>query len=107
MAKTPFDMVDNYLDDLKTIPTKIFSLDFILKGGIEESTTYQLVGESGVGKSTIALTVARNICEQGKHVVYIDSEGSVSKELLESVGLIYYLDEKLFTYVRECTFGKV
>ena len=105
--KTPFDMVNNYLDDLNIIQTNIFALDFILKGGIEEATTYQLVGESGVGKSTIALTVAKNICEQGKHVVYIDSEGSVSKELLESIDLIYYLDEKLFTYVRECTFSKV
>ena len=105
--KTPFDMVNNYLDDLNIIPTNIFALDFILKGGIEEATTYQLVGESGVGKSTIALTVARNICEQGKHVVYIDSEGSVSKELLESIDLTYYLDEKLFTYVRENTFSKV
>ena len=105
--KTPFDMVNNYLDDLNIIQTNIFALDFILKGGIEEATTYQLVGESGVGKSTIALTVARNICEQGKHVVYIDSEGSVSKELLKSIGLIYYLDEKMFTYVRENTFSKV
>lgn len=109
MAKTksPFDMVDNYLDDLNIIPTNIFALDFILKGGIEESTTYQLVGESGVGKSTIALTIARNLCEQDKHVVYIDSEGSVSKQLLESLGLIPYLDEKLFTYIRESTFSKV
>ena len=107
MAKTPFDMVDNYLDDLNTIPTNIFALDFILKGGIEESTTYQLVSESGMGKSTIALTVARNICDQGKHVVYIDSEGSISKQLLESIGLIPYLDEKLFTYIRESTFSKV
>lgn len=102
-----FNSVPDYLDNLNIIPTNIFSLDFILKGGIEESTTYQLVGESGCGKSTIALKVARNICEQGKHVVYIDSEGSVSKELLESIDLIYYQDEKLFTYVRESTFNKV
>lgn len=102
-----FNSVPDYLNNLNIIPTNIFSLDFILKGGIEESTTYQLVGESGVGKSTIALTIARNICGQGKHVIYIDSEGSVSKQMLDSLGLIPYLEEKMFIYIRESTFSKV
>lgn len=105
--KDAFSKVKDYFKTLSITPTRIFALDFILKGGIEESTTYQFVAESGVGKTTIALTVARNICEQGKHVIYVDSEGSISKQLLESLGLLPFLDEHLFTYIRESTFNKV
>lgn len=105
--KDAFSKIDDYFKGLSIIPTNIFALDFILKGGIEESTTYQLIGESGVGKSTISLTIARNVCSQNKHVLYIDSEGSVSKQLLESLGLIQYMEDNLFTYIRESTFSKV
>ena len=31
MAKTPFDMVDNYLDDLKTIPKKPIKISSLQK----------------------------------------------------------------------------
>lgn len=106
-GKDFFASIPNYFKNVNIIPTNIFSLDFILKGGIEESTTYQLVGESGVGKSTIALTIAKNICDQEKHVVYIDSEGSVSQQLLESLGLISHIEKTLFTYIRESTFNNV
>ena len=102
-----FSKVNDYFKEISITPTNIFALDFILKGGIEESTTYQLVGESGVGKSTISLTIAKNICSQNKHVVYVDSEGSVSKQLLESLDLIQYMKDNLFTYIRESTFNKV
>ena len=102
-----FKSVPNYFENVSVISTRIFALDFITKGGIETGSTYQLVGESGCGKTTIALSLARNICEQNKHVVYIDSEGSVSRQLLESLDLIPYMDTQLFTYIRENTFSKV
>lgn len=99
--------VHNYFEDFEVIPTGCYPIDYILDGGLQQSTVYQLIGEAGVGKSTVALDISRNICAQGLHVVYIDSEGSISQELLDSLDISKYIDNYLFTYVRECTFSKV
>lgn len=96
----------NYLNDTEIIPTNIFILDHILKGGLETGTSLQLLAESGTGKTTIALYIAKNICEQKKNVLYIDTESSVSKEIISSVGLSKFLG-KQFIYVREFTFDNV
>ena len=92
----------NYLNDTEIIPTNIFILDHILKGGLETGTSLQLLAESGTGKSTISLQIAKNICKQKKIVLFFDTESSISKEVINSVGLSKYLG-KQFIYVREFT----
>lgn len=99
--------IPNYFDDIELMPTNIFALDFILKGGIETGSSYQLVGESGIGKSTISLMIAKNICRQGKRIVYIDSEAAITKELIRLMELQEYIDNKQFIYIRESTFTAV
>ncbi|MGE5456334.1 MAG: AAA family ATPase [Ignavibacteriales bacterium] len=96
------------IPNLKTeiISTNIFVSDFILKGGLELGSSIQLVGESGVGKSTISLQLAKQICNQGKNVVYVDSEGSVTNELLKTIGLEDFMNNRFFL-IKEPTFKKV
>lgn len=94
--------------DIKTpiFKTEIIPLDAILGGGIRKGEVIQIVAESGFGKSTIACHVASKYCVKGKKVLYIDAEGSISIELLESLGLDEEIDKNFF-YIREAVFSKV
>ena len=87
------------------VNTDIYPLDKLLKGGIDLGTFIQLIAEPGIGKSTIALQMARNLCSQGYNVLYIDTECSVSKETLDSIGLFNYEDK--FFLVKESEFASV
>ena len=106
------------LDDIKkdlatslfttTIKTNIDILDKALGGGLEPDDMIMLVSEAGCGKTTIALQIAREMCYQGKNVVYVDSEGKISQNLLESIGIFDEgkLNDK-FIYVKKSTFTDV
>lgn len=87
------------------VSTGVCPIDKLLKGGIDLGTFVQLIAEPGIGKSTIALQVAKNLCSQGYNVLYVDSEHSVSKETLNSVGLSNYKDN--FFLVKESEFALV
>lgn len=73
------------------IQTGIVPLDLVLNGGLETGSLIELSGESQTGKSTLLLHLSKNLCEQGKKVVYIDSEGSVKDDLIKGVGLAPYV----------------
>lgn len=73
------------------IQTGIVPLDLVLNGGLETGSLIELSGESQTGKSTLLLHLAKNLCEKGKKVVYIDSEGSVKEDLLNGVGLAPFM----------------
>ena len=108
MVKTKNVKVERFKgDSLSKIiySTGIYPLDFILNGGIRESESYQFISESGVGKTTIALQLARNFCSNDKKVVYVDSECSLETDLLESVGIYKYYEAGSFIYVRESVFS--
>lgn len=76
----------------KVIPTDIISLDYILGGGIELGSKIQFVAESSTGKTTIVLNICRNFCKKGLNVLYIDTENSVTQELLKSTKCEDYLN---------------
>lgn len=88
------------------IKTDIISLDAILNGGITPGSIIQLVAEAGLGKSTICMHVSKNLCFQEKKILYIDVEGSISKELIESIDISENIDKEFF-YMRGSTFGDV
>lgn len=90
------------------IKTNIEILDKALGGGLAEDDMIMLVSEAGYGKTTIALQIAKEMCYQDKNVVYVDSEGKISQNLLESIGLFDKgkLNDK-FIYVKESTFTDV
>jgi len=57
------------------ISTGSRGMDNLLGGGLETKMITQFVGEAGSGKSTFCLLSAVNTLQEGKGVVYIDTEG--------------------------------
>ncbi|MCD6381958.1 MAG: DNA repair and recombination protein RadB [Candidatus Aenigmarchaeota archaeon] len=53
-------------------------LDKILDGGIEHAAVTNVYGEAGSGKSNLALLCTISVIEQGKKVIFIDTEGGFS-----------------------------
>lgn len=78
----------------KVIETDIPSLDYILGGGIELGSKIQIVAEPSTGKTTIALQVCKQFCKKGYDVLYVDTENSVSEELLNSTGCKAFCNKK-------------
>ena len=66
-------------------------LDAILGGGIPKGVFILWSAENGCGKSTGALHISRTYCMQGKRVLYLDYEGGVNENQLDSMGLKSYL----------------
>ncbi|MCD6222524.1 MAG: DNA repair and recombination protein RadB [Thermoplasmata archaeon] len=60
------------------------SLDELLEGGLEKGIVTEIYGEGGTGKTNICIQAAKACIEEGKKVVYIDTEG-ISKERLLQV----------------------
>lgn len=96
----------NYLSQSTIYTTDTFILDYLLGGGLETGGFIQLLGDSGCGKSTIALSAATSICSKGLKVVYVDTESSITTEQLEATGAAPYVGNSLFV-IRESTFDKV
>ncbi|NLZ46310.1 MAG: AAA family ATPase [Clostridiales bacterium] len=100
MAKNSIKSIDELATKIEsgsfptTIPTGIYSLDSLLNGGIDLGSKVQIVAESSTGKSTIALQICKNWCIRGRNVFYIDSENSITKELLESTGCDFYTEKQ-------------
>ncbi len=100
------DKFKSYSFELDDIATNIYPFDAILDGGFAPGSITNIISESGVGKTTIALQLAARLAEAGNAVLYIDSEGSVSKQLLASTGAESLIDKKLY-YIRKSTFSEV
>lgn len=81
-------------------------------GGISRGTVIQIASQSGVGKSTLALVTAKELCEQGLSVLYIDAEKGLNQNMMTSIGIIRYLRNKNnpkgnFIVVRTCDCNEV
>lgn len=96
-------------------PIKLKSkiLNGFLNGGLRRGRITQIAAASGTGKSTIALQMSREICQQGLNVLYVDAEQGVSDSQIEGLRLTDYLDNTdkevggMFTVVSEVTFNSV
>lgn len=96
----------------KVIPTNIYGLDFILGGGIELGSKVQIVAEASIGKSTIALQIAKLFCNQNLNVLYVDTENSITEELLKSTQCSYFYNREdnesgEFVLLKESDFNTV
>lgn len=94
------------------VKTGIKSLDYILGGGIELGSKIQIVAEASTGKSTLALQISKNFCKNKLNVLYVDTENSITSELLKSTGCIDYCDidsEEIgeFVLLKESDFNTV
>jgi len=68
---------------VEKLPLKC-ALDELLEGGLERGIVTEIYGEGGTGKTNICIQAAKRCIEEGKKVVYIDTEG-ISKERLLQV----------------------
>jgi DNA repair protein RadB len=75
------------------IPIGSRCIDSLLGGGVETGTVTQFYGQSGTGKTTICLMLAKNAAKNYK-VAYIDTEG-LSAERVRQI----FVDTSLFSRV--------
>lgn len=85
------------------ISTGSRGLDYIISnkrnGGIPEGRIVEIYGPPAIGKSHIALQIAKNAQMLGGMVIYIDSENATNVELLGQLGIdvknrFVYIEEK-------------
>jgi len=81
-------------------------------GGLAKRSVVQIAAQSGTGKSTLALVVCKELCEQGMKILYIDAEKGLNNNMLKSTGLFDYLVTKdnpngKFIIARECDCNEV
>lgn len=68
------------------IPTGSLSMDMSIgKGGIPVGRYSEIYGSEGSGKTTIALSIARNAIRMGKKVLYVDAENMLDMSLVEDI----------------------
>ena len=87
------------------ISTGSRQLDYIIanrvNGGLPEGRIVEIFGPPSIGKSHIAIQIARSTQQMGGIVVYIDTENATS---VENLGLLGVDIEKRFVYVdTHCT----
>lgn len=81
-------------------------------GGLPRGTVTQIAAQSGTGKSTLALAVCRELCEQGLKVLYIDAEKGLNINMLKSTNMYKFLKSNNnpsgnFMIVRDCDCNSV
>lgn len=102
-----------WTEDPEIIKLKNPVLNGMFHGGLPKGSVIQIAAQSGVGKSTLAVQVARELCEIGKNVLYIDVEKGLNKNMLESMGILKFLNNQdttkggNFIIVKEFDCGKV
>ena len=70
------------------VSTGIMGLDIALGvGGIKKGSIVEIYAPEGAGKTTLALQLCRQHQKEGKPVLYIDSERTLTKETIESRGI--------------------
>ena len=117
MAKTTsgdFTKLYSELMDLTTreekfSPTGSIILDAVLSDGrgLPEGVFVEIASESGCGKSTMCLHIAKKYCQQGKRVIYIDTESGLNGNQIDCFGMREYVDDMLFIPVRLQTYGQI
>ena len=75
--------------DDEIIQTGILPFDITI-GGVVRGKVMEVFSQSGVGKSTLAMSIIRNLVAQGERCLYIDVERGVQDSVLSSYGLDVY-----------------
>lgn len=73
--------------DSEKIPTGIFLIDVLLKGGLPKSSITTFYGGESTGKSLLAVIFAAKLTKEKQRIAIIDSEHSLSKAWLEQNGV--------------------
>lgn len=84
-------------------PTGSLIMDTVMGGGLPVGKVIELASDAGAGKTTIVLSMCRELLLQGKKVVYLDHEGAVTTSQLNGIfgknpkTGNYYADEWLYS----------
>ena len=65
-----------------------YNLDRALGGGLPAGQIYAFQGPASSGKSLAALEISKRVVEEGKRVVYFDTENKISRLALRRMGLL-------------------
>jgi DNA repair protein RadB len=71
------------------ISTGVAELDKLLDGGYEKDVITIIYGPAGSGKSNYCLLCAANTSRNGKKVIFVDTEGSISIDRLKQIAPDY------------------
>lgn len=96
----------NFYQDQGKVRTGILPFDDLFQGGLPIGKIIEFASREGVGKSTMLMSVSRELCSQGHSVIYIDSEYGVNESQLDGIGLTPYVD-KNFHLIQEQTFASL
>lgn len=88
-------------DEPEVIKLKSKVLNGVLGGGLPVGSVVQLAASSGSGKSTIALDISRELCQQGKKVLYIDVEKGLNPSNLKGTDVEPFRQKGTFVPVQE------
>ncbi|NBP56232.1 hypothetical protein EBU71_06810 [bacterium] len=85
-------IIQNEIREKKFVSTGVYLLNAALSadmlgGGIQHGKIFSVAGDSGTGKSFIALSIARHAQQSGMGVIYIDTEYSLELSDLPKYGV--------------------
>ncbi len=83
-AATLTALSDVTLDDTIRIRTGLGELDRVLGGGLVPGSVTLVGGEPGIGKSTLLLSMAGRLSDEGLRVVYVSGEESLRQTKLRA-----------------------
>lgn len=102
------------------VSTGIMGLDIALGiGGIRKGSIVEIYGPESGGKTTLALQLCKQYQKLGKPILYIDTERTLTKETIESMGIrgenfyLMHVDnleqalETCRTVAQSCAFGAI
>lgn len=76
-----------YKQDTRLLPSMINHLDDFLHGGYRTGGLYEIVGPPCIGKTMLSMQMCISAAKSGYSSVYIDTEGSFSKDRLEEIAV--------------------
>lgn len=96
---------------LTEIPQGVYSrfsthsaeFDKAIGGGIVPGSLLLLGGDPGIGKSTLSLSLAAHLAQNGKKVLYVSGEESLEQVAIRAKRLEIHTQELFFTTETECS----
>jgi recombination protein RecA len=73
--------------NIRTVSTGAIGLDVAIGGGIPFGRITEIFGNEGSGKTTVALTAARNCQTAGGVIGFVDTEHGLNRELCANIGI--------------------
>mgnify|MGYP000057587614 CR=1 FL=1 len=94
------------IDKFDKIETRLKEFDRVLGGGVVPGSFNLIGGDPGVGKSTLMMMIAREMCKTGRRVLYVCGEESLeqTKARAERLGIdednLYLYCETMFSNIK-------